>query len=758
MAQGQLYASGTGGYIDAVEPETGIMTGGGIGPYLLDDSIVTLGGIAIDPQTGTMYASAELLSGPPSIHFLLSIDMSTGETTRLGNMGQEIAAMSFDDAGTLYAISKACLSACASSQPGTLFTVDKTDGSMSSVMSLRTNAVGGAIAYNSDDGFLYYLSGKDETLQFLKVDVTGPSVTEIPLSGMFRDGQASGFAYDADRDLFVGNLYEPDPGFGTYFSLTPAGYYNSISLGYDWWLDYTFVPPPAALEGRLPLTPGGTDYQAYYDPVLDITWAADANMAFRRNYDDAVTWVNSLSIGGVGNWRLPNVDLNGDMFAECYDSFSIFSGCRDNEFAYLYWMRGVTASNQAHFANIQSDGYWSQSDDTGDLAWLFFFDSGTSLTDFKTFGYFVWPVHDGDIEPFSALAYLPDINANDSPEMALLVPGASNHVHIRDGSTDELIGDIDFGTDPVYAMTVLADLNASGGPEIAVLNQQPSGQVRVQIRDSVTGTLVRNLWYGMLYAPVSMRALPDYDSSGYPEIAVMGSDSTDAIRVQVQDAVTGNFLDNVFLGNQGIGKDFVAVSDTSGNSIPELGILSVLKGNDQVRMQLWDAADATFQTNVWFGKVYQPQSMITMPDINANGSEEIVAIGVDPATQNIRVQVRDSASTITHYNIWLGNTNQAVDIALINDINGNGFADLAVLLKTPTGTGRVRVQDGLDGAFIRNLFYTVVENPTGLAVMPDYSGNGFDELAVLGESAGVRHVQILDTSSGSQVNRIDYPQ
>jgi hypothetical protein len=50
-----------------------------------------------------------------------------------------------------------------------------------------------------------------------------------------------------------------------------------------------------------------------------------------------------------------------------------------------------------------------------------------------------------------------------------------------------------------------------------------------------------------------------------------------------------------------------------------------------------------------------------------------------------------------------------------------------------------------------------VDNPAGLAVMPDYSGNGFDELAVFGENAGVRHVQILDTSSGSQVNRIDYP-
>ena len=134
---------------------------------------------------------------------------------------------------------------------------------MTAVMTLRTDDVGGAIAYNSDDGFLYYLSGKDETLQFLRVDVVGPSVTEIPLSGMFRDGQASGFAYDATRNLFVGNLYEPDASFGTYFSLTPEGYYGSILLGYDWWLDYAFVPPPPPLEGRLPLTPGGTDFQAY---------------------------------------------------------------------------------------------------------------------------------------------------------------------------------------------------------------------------------------------------------------------------------------------------------------------------------------------------------------------------------------------------------------------------------------------------------------------------------------------------------------
>lgn len=356
-----------------------------------------------------------------------------------------------------------------------------------------------------------------------------------------------------------------------------------------------------------------------------------------------------------------------------------------------------------------------------------------------------------------AILGLPDLNSNGSSDIAVFIPGASNHVHVRDGSTDALIRDIDFGTDDVYAMEIVPDLNSSGKPEIGLLNEQLSKQVRVQIRDSASGVSVRNLWLGAAYAPISFKVVPDYNASGSPEIAVMGSDATDAIRVQVQDATSGTTLDNVFLGNQGFGKDFVAVSDTSGNSVPELGILSVLKGNNQVRMQVWDTVEATFQTNIWFGSVYQPQSMITMPDINSNGSDEIVAVGVDPATQNIRVQVRDSASTIMHYNIWLGAVNEAVDIALINDINSDGVSDLAVLLKTPGGTGRVRVQSGSDGAFIRNLFYSVVENPVGLAVMPDYSGNGFDELAVLGENAGTRHVQILDTSTGTQVNRIDFP-
>lgn len=364
---------------------------------------------------------------------------------------------------------------------------------------------------------------------------------------------------------------------------------------------------------------------------------------------------------------------------------------------------------------------------------------------------------DNDGDSLSAIVSLADISGNGIPEIGVAMPG-STHVHIRDASTDALINDIDFGNDDALQMFAVPDLDTGGDPEIAILNEQASGQVRVQIRDSVTGGIVSNLFYGLAYEPVAMDLIPDYSGNGFPEIAVLGSEAgTDAVRVQVKDAQSTAFLDNIFLGTQSIAHDLVSVTDTSGNAIPEIGILGVLKASNQVRMQEWDAQSATFQANVWFGNVYQPHSMITMPDINSNGADEIVAVGVDPGTQNIRVQVRDSDTTATLYSIWLGAVNEAVDIKLINDINSDGIPDLAVLLKTPSDTGRVRVQSGLNGSFIRNLFYNVVENPVGLAVMPDYSGNGFEELAALGTSGGVRHVQILDTSSGAQVNRIDFP-
>jgi len=40
----------------------------------------------------------------------------------------------------------------------------------------------------------------------------------------------------------------------------------------------------AALLVRAPLTPGGTNYQAYYDTTLNFTWTANANLAASNTF------------------------------------------------------------------------------------------------------------------------------------------------------------------------------------------------------------------------------------------------------------------------------------------------------------------------------------------------------------------------------------------------------------------------------------------------------------------------------------------
>jgi hypothetical protein len=163
------------------------------------------------------------------------------------------------------------------------------------------------------------------------------------------------------------------------------------------------------LEGRLPTTPGGIDYQAYYDPNLDITWAANANLGVnQRLFDDAVSWVAALDIGGVTGWRLPSADVGGDgTVIDCTGGG--VSGCADNEMGFLFFEEGIANTSPGPFTNVDLVDFWSGTESAADpdRAWKFLFNIGTQLTDLKTADNYVWAVHSGDVgsapEPASGL-------------------------------------------------------------------------------------------------------------------------------------------------------------------------------------------------------------------------------------------------------------------------------------------------------------------------------------------------------------------
>ena len=206
----------------------------------------------------------------------------------------------------------------------------------------------------------------------------------------------------------------------------------------------------ASLLGRSPLTPGGTDYQAYYDTALNITWLADANAAagsdylvvpnsttdFRITWTSAQAWIASLNANsylGANNWRLPAMvdtgapgcDGNPYSGSDCGHNVQTISGSTVySEMAHLYYVTlgnvaGYTTSgverpcnetdpsyclsNAGPFSNLQPQYYWSSTvyalASHPNMAWSFGFVDGYQGAFDYPYGHRAWAVLDGDIAP-----------------------------------------------------------------------------------------------------------------------------------------------------------------------------------------------------------------------------------------------------------------------------------------------------------------------------------------------------------------------
>ena len=195
---------------------------------------------------------------------------------------------------------------------------------------------------------------------------------------------------------------------------------------------FTFitVSANASLVGRLPSTPGGTDYQAAYDTVLDITWLTDADLSGDNTWDNQLTWIGILNTAnhlGFNDWRLASMSVAAGLptgtttsVFNCSTSPSTTElACRDNELGYMFYhnMGGALSDNKTGnqtvngvlLTDVQSL-YWSGTEFDSDFAWSFRFgggdQSGGGLKGLS--GHYGWAVRAGDVSavPVPAAVWL----------------------------------------------------------------------------------------------------------------------------------------------------------------------------------------------------------------------------------------------------------------------------------------------------------------------------------------------------------------
>ncbi len=172
------------------------------------------------------------------------------------------------------------------------------------------------------------------------------------------------------------------------------------------------APAEAILIGRLPVTPGGTDYQAAYDDVLDITWTTDAGFSGADTWYNQVAWAAGFSLGGFDDWRLASMSVAAGLptgtttYAEDCSS-ATEPACRDNELGYMFYhnldgnlwdnLSGNRSVGDVTLTGIQTR-YWSGTEVDSNVAKYFLIGNGFqgnyAKSNNRQFG---WAVRSGDV-------------------------------------------------------------------------------------------------------------------------------------------------------------------------------------------------------------------------------------------------------------------------------------------------------------------------------------------------------------------------
>jgi hypothetical protein len=359
-----------------------------------------------------------------------------------------------------------------------------------------------------------------------------------------------------------------------------------------------------------------------------------------------------------------------------------------------------------------------------------------------------------------------DVNGNGSEDIAVLCIDSftgSKDVYVKDGSDGTLIRKVNFNVNySPYDLVAIQDMNSNGSSELGVLGVHiDTGKVRVQIKDALTGGTIKSIYFSKDYAPQQVEVIPDTDNNGAPELGVLGVNvNTGAIRVQIKDTLTKNIIKNVSFSKNYTPRQFVVLPDINSSGAPELGVLGVNVNTGKVRVQIKDALTGSNVKNVSFSKDYAPYQVEVIPDINSSGAPELGVLGVNVNTGAVRVQIKDASAGNNVKNVNFSIDYTSYQFAVIHDTDGNGASDIGVLgVSVNTGKVRVQIKDALTGVKLQNIFFDEDYTPKEMVVVDDIDGNNISELAVLGKDriTGNVQAQIKDSLSSAMIATIPIP-
>lgn len=298
---------------------------------------------------------------------------------------------------------------------------------------------------------------------------------------------------------------------------------------------------------------------------------------------------------------------------------------------------------------------------------------------------------------------MPDRNGNAVPELVVLTKNP-NRIEIRDLLTGDRLAQSEELTDigvPVD-LELLADTGGTWPGAAAILGASPS---RTMIMDMSTLISSNIADFDNYVQPTDLAIYPDLDGSGSPELAVLGENENQrgSDKIELRDSVSGVKLYDIWLGNGWEVLQQVLVSDRD-NGAPEAAVLRVSDARDRVTVVMRDTGSKQWLGTMNFDPDYPPIRLLTLPDLTGNGAEEIVVFGQRFDGSKQKAQLRDSATGEFAGFIFYSKNFDGLDLVRCDDFNGNRADELAMLGRRKSdGLYRVIVKDTWTGNRLANV-------------------------------------------------------
>lgn len=298
------------------------------------------------------------------------------------------------------------------------------------------------------------------------------------------------------------------------------------------------------------------------------------------------------------------------------------------------------------------------------------------------------------------------------------------------------------------------DAVPGAAPMVAVLARNSAGDTRVAVFDAATGAGVASIAFPTGVLPYGLAGTPEGDVAVLYRIPQSGS-----LRAEVRDLLGAQVqllsFPKVYEPVGRLGFQALANIPGSPSSTSELAMLGVDSGNSTVRVEIRDiggtpSGNQNLVNFVNFGNLFTPQDFGLLPDTGLLPEAQGLAVsGVynDRAYVYRKTLDRDPLNPSINY----GPGNRPVQISVIEDADGNGHAEIALLGAWSDGQVRLQTRDPVSRAFLTSQVLDAGFTPVAMVPLPDLTGNGGPEIAVLTRNpdSGQVRVQRRDVTVGA---------